>query len=104
MRRFLALVFVATTLVLASCSRPAQKTMTVTLAPEPGPGRTLDALETWGPASEPIGGQLDLSNETVRGVPDSLSDLDVRFLDFQWQLLLSDAFADGRIDSAEYYR
>ncbi len=55
-----------------------------------------------GPSSDPIGGQLDLSDEVVKGVPDTLTDLHVRFVDFQWNLILSEAFAKGRIDSSKY--
>jgi peroxiredoxin len=55
-----------------------------------------------GPSSDPIGGQLDLSDEVVKGAPDTLTDLHVRFVDFQGDLILSEAFANGRIDSSTY--
>ena len=90
------------TLLFASCT-PRDDVIVVQLTPEPGPGRISNGLLSLGPSSDPIGGQWDLSDEVVTGVPDSLADLNVRFVDFQWQHIVLQAYTDGRIDSAAYH-
>jgi len=104
MSRFLILLLAAalTTALCGSFLSADHKDVSVTLTPRPGAGRLQTGWGGMGPASDPVNGQWDLTDETVEGIPDTLSDLHVRFIDFQWQTLLYDAYLAGRIDSAEY--
>lgn len=99
-------VLLGTTLSLSifwiSCGGKAHQDLVVSLSPAAGPGRIASGMGAMGPSSDPIGGQLDLSDEVVKGVPDTLTDLHVRFVDFQWNLILSEVFTKGRIDSSTY--
>lgn len=99
----LLLAAVFTTVLCTSCAKHGSEDVTVALSLTPGAGRLATGWGSMGPASDPINGQWDLSDETVAGVPDTLSDLHVRFIDFQWENLLLDAYLHDRIDSVDYY-
>lgn len=104
--RHLLSVLLVTLLVLfavSSCRKGDPEVIVVSLSSQPGPGRIAFAMGAVGPSSDPIHGQWDLSDEVVVGIPDTLTDLYVRFLDFQWSHLLLDAYLRGRIDSADYH-
>lgn len=97
------LITIALSLAFAACSKP-RDVVVVKLTPETGLGRIATAMFDIGPSSDPVGGRRDMSDEAVTGIPDSLTHLNVRFIDFQFPYLAAEAVRAGRIDSAEYNR